>query len=60
MGYVLFILLLRELTFQFVEVNVGGLEVGLHADKEVVVVLVELVQQVAGDQPQLVGDPLTS
>ena len=60
MGYVLFILLLRELTFQLVEVNVGGLEVGLHADKEVVVVLVELVQQVAGDQPQLVGDPLTS
>ena len=60
MGYVLFILLLRELTFQLVEVNVGGLEVGLHADKEVVVVIVELVQQVAGDQPQLVGDPLTS
>ena len=60
MGYVMFILLLRELTLQFLEVDVGGLEVGLHADKEVVVVLVELVQQVAGDQPQLVGDPLTS
>ena len=60
MDYVMFILLLRELTLQFVEVDVGGLEVGLHADKEVVVVLVELVQQVAGDQPQLVGDPLTS